>query len=72
MNDILIQQFTTAGYRTLAFGYKDIPSDEFESLKEQYNNFAKEEDRTVLENDLTFLGLFALHDSVREKVKKSV
>lgn len=69
---MLIQKFTTAGYRTIGFGYKDIPTDEFQNLKEQYNNFAKEEDRSVLENDLTFLGLFALYDPVRDKVRKSV
>lgn len=29
LNDILIEKFTTAGYRTIAFAYKDIPTDEF-------------------------------------------
>lgn len=29
LNDILIQKFTTAGYRTLAFAYKDIPLEDF-------------------------------------------
>jgi len=53
LNDILIQKFTTAGYRSIAFAYKDIPVDDFLSLKEQYNNFAHEEDRNVLERDLT-------------------
>ena len=72
LNDILIQKFTTAGYRTLAFGYKDIALDDFNSLREQYNNFATEEDRNVLERDLTFLGLFALHDPLRQKVNSSV
>ena len=68
----MIQKFTTAGYRTLAFAYKDIPVDDFESLKEANNNFQTEEDRNVLERDLTFLGLFALHDPIREKVCRSV
>jgi magnesium-transporting ATPase (P-type) len=29
LNDILIQKFTTAGYRTLAFAFKDLTIDEF-------------------------------------------
>jgi magnesium-transporting ATPase (P-type) len=72
LNDILIQKFTTAGYRTLAFAYKDLPIEDFENLKSDYNGFAKEEDRQVLEKDLTFIGLFALHDPLREKVNRSV
>lgn len=46
--------------------------DDFQQLKEQYNNFNSEEDRNVLEKDLTFIGLFALHDPIREKVLRSV
>ena len=72
LNDILIQKFTTAGYRTLAFGYKDIALDDFNQLRQDYNNFATEEDRNVLEKDLTFLGLFALHDPLRQNVNSSV
>lgn len=34
LNDILIQKFTTAGYRTLAFAYKDIPYDDFITMKD--------------------------------------
>jgi len=72
LNDILIQKFTTAGYRTLALAFKDIPVDEFERMKQQYNNFKVEDDRIYLEKDLTFLGLFALHDPIRQNVTKSV
>lgn len=46
--------------------------EDFQQLKEQYNNFSTEEDRNVLEKDLTFIGLFALHDPIREKVLRSV
>jgi Ca2+ transporting ATPase len=72
LNDILIQKFTTAGYRTLAFAYKDLPIEDFESLKSEYNGFASEDDRQVLEKDLTFLGVFALHDPLRDRVNRSV
>lgn len=54
LNDILIQKFTTAGYRTLAFAYKDIPAAEFENLKYECHGFASEEDRQVLEKGSHF------------------
>jgi magnesium-transporting ATPase (P-type) len=72
LNDILIQKFTTAGYRAMALAYKDIPYEDYKSMKEQYNNFVAEDDRIYVEKDLTFLGLFALHDPIREQVKQSV
>jgi magnesium-transporting ATPase (P-type) len=72
LNDILIQKFTTVGFRTIAFAYKDFPVEEFQNMKEQYNNFATEEDRTILETQLTFLGLFALFDPLRQKVSRAV
>lgn len=50
MQDILHQKFTTKGFRTLAFAYKDISIEEFERLKASYNNFQTEGDREVLEN----------------------
>ncbi len=56
----------------MAFAYKDIPYEEFLSMKEQYYNFVSEDDRIYVEKDLTFLGLFALHDPIRDKVNKSV
>jgi magnesium-transporting ATPase (P-type) len=60
MQDILHQKFATQGFRTLAFAYKDISVDDFERLKSSYNNFTTEADREVLENQLTFIGVFAL------------
>lgn len=50
MQDILHQKFTTQGFRTLAFAYKDLSIEEFETLKSSYNNFQTEGDREVLEN----------------------
>lgn len=72
LQDILVQKFASVGFRTLAFAFKDFTLDEFQDLKSQYNNFEREEDRTILENQLTFVGLFALFDPLREKVNKSV
>lgn len=72
MNDILQQKFTTQGYRAIAFAYKDLSVEEFEEMKNNNNNFQTEADRSVLENQLTFIGVFALQDELREKVLRSV
>jgi P-type Ca2+ transporter type 2C len=72
MNDILTQKFTNQGLRAIAFAYKDLTLEDFEQLKGQYNNFQTEADREVLENQLTFLGVFALQDNLRKKVLRSV
>ena len=72
MDDILQQKFTTQGFRAIAFAYKDLSIEDFEQQKEQYNNFQNEADREILENQLTFIGVFALQDDLREKVLRSV
>jgi P-type E1-E2 ATPase len=45
---------------------------DFELLRQQCNNFQTEPDREALENDLVFIGLFALQDDLREKVAHAV
>jgi Ca2+-transporting ATPase len=71
-SDIIHQKFTTQGYRTIAFAYKDYSPEEFELQKHSFNNFRTEEDRMALEDKLTFLGVFALQDDLRDKVHRSV
>lgn len=46
--------------------------EEFELLKHNFNNFETEADREALENHLTFVGVFALNDPIRDKVLRSV
>jgi magnesium-transporting ATPase (P-type) len=38
-NDIITKQFTSQGYRAIAFAYKDLNVADFEKLKEECNNF---------------------------------
>ncbi len=45
---------------------------DFHSLKDQCNNFEKEEDREALESDLIFLALFAFQDNLRDNVQTAV
>lgn len=70
--DVIYKQFTSKGLRTLAFGYKDMSLDEFNDIKERCNGFAEEQDRDVLEQNLIFIGVFALEDDLRDKVLRSV
>jgi magnesium-transporting ATPase (P-type) len=70
--DILSKKFTTQGYRALAFAFKDMTVNEFEGLKQRTNNFAEEDGREYLENQLTFVALIAMKDDLRNKVLGSV
>jgi magnesium-transporting ATPase (P-type) len=72
IDDIIRKKFTTQGYRCLAFAYKDYPLAQFQELREQHGNFESDTDKLVLEKDLTFLGVFALQDDLRDKVTRSV
>ena len=72
LNSVISKEFTTKGYRALAFAYKDMSYDEFQSLKQECNNFAEESDREALESELTFVAAFALQDDLREKVVRSI
>lgn len=46
--------------------------DEYHHLKENSNNFNDENDREQLEQNLHFVGVFALQDDLREKVANTV
>ncbi len=72
LTDVLQDKFSQEGYRNLALAYKEMAASEFETLKEQNNNFANESDRHVLEQDLTLAGVFALKDNLREKVQEAI
>ena len=45
---------------------------EFDHIKAQHNNFAKEDDRVVLEQNLTAVGIFGLQDPLRDTVYDSI
>jgi Ca2+-transporting ATPase len=47
-------------------------TEDFENLKQEYNNFENEADRAVLETDLIFGALFSLEDKLRPGVKTSI
>jgi len=55
-----VKKFAHQAYRTLLITYKDMSMAEYEQLKASNNNFEKEGDRQVLEQDLTAVGIFGL------------
>lgn len=72
LHDITTERFAKEGFRTLALAYKDLSKNDFNRLSSQNNNFAAENDRAVLEQDLTFLAVVALKDDLRDGVKASI
>jgi len=66
------EKYASKGLRVLAFAYKDISLEDFTELKSESNNFASKVDRDILEKELTFVGLFALKNELRDKVKESI
>lgn len=72
LKDVLFQEYTSKGYRAIAFAYRDLSTDEFENYKQECNNFKDVSDREVLESNLTFVAAFALQDDLRTTVLRSI
>lgn len=72
LNDDIIGQYAKAGLRTLVYAYKDINSDEWEQLQAEHNNFEKESDRDIVEQDLVFVAGFGLNDDLRDGVPEAI
>ena len=72
MNYVVKDNFAKQAFRTLLIAYHDLTIQEFKSIKESNNNFEMEEDRTVLEKNLTIIGIYGLQDPLRPEIKDSV
>lgn len=68
----IIEKYSKEGLRTFMYAYKDIDSDYWETLQAENNNFANEEDRGIVEEDLQMLATFALEDDLRDGVQTSI
>ena len=55
-----VKFFAKQAYSTILVSNRDMSMDEFEDIKSQKNNFENEEDREVLEDKLTAVGIFGL------------
>ncbi len=60
MKKVVAETFAVKSYRTLLIAYADYKYDEYLRLKDGNNSFAAEQDREVLEKNLTLIGIYAL------------
>ena len=67
-----VKMFANQAYRTLLITYRDMSMADYEQLKADNNNFEKEADREVLENNLTAIGIFGLQDPLRTTIVSSI
>ena len=59
--NLVVKKFAAQAYRTILITKKDMSMDEFTQLKNDNNNFEKEENREVLETGgLEAIGIFGL------------
>lgn len=67
-----IKKFASQAYRTIMVCYRDMSMREFTRLKHRYNQFATDEDRANLEQELTAVGIFGLQDPLRDTIVESI
>jgi magnesium-transporting ATPase (P-type) len=67
-----VKKFAKQAYRTLLITYKDMSMEEYERIKSENNDFAKESDKDVLETNLTAIGIFGLQDPLRDTIVSSI
>ena len=60
VEDVVCKTFAQKAYRTIMIAYTDITVEQYNLLKDANNNFKSEQDREVLEKDLTIVGIYAL------------
>lgn len=54
--------------KPITYAYKDMSIGDFEALKQENNDFEKEEHRQCLESELTYVATFYLQDGLRDDV----
>jgi len=67
LTSVIDRRFGQAGQRCILIAYKDYPIEVFERLQKDWNGFVSEEERDILVQDLTLLGLFALEDPLKKE-----
>jgi Ca2+-transporting ATPase len=67
-----VKLFASKAFRTILVTYRDMSLDEFNQIKADNNDFEKEEDREILEQNLTAVGIFGLQDPLRAGIKESI
>jgi len=72
IHEVVQQTFAAAALRTILIAYTDYSVAEYEAMMKANNNFQKEEDREVLENEMTVICIYALIDPLRPEIIESV
>lgn len=67
-----VKLFASKAFRTILVTYRDMSMDEYESIKAANNDFEKEENREILEQDLVAVGIFGLQDPLRPGIRESI
>ena len=67
-----VKLFATKAYRTILCTYRDMSMKEFNNLKRNNGDFETDEQREVLENDLTAIGIFGLQDPLRDSIADDI
>jgi len=70
--DTTVKDFAAQAYRTILVSFKDMSLKEFERIKAENNDFAKDADREVLEKGLTAFCIFGLQDPLRPTIVDSI
>jgi P-type E1-E2 ATPase len=60
------------GRRCIVYAYKEISIDDFNYLRESNNDFFSEDDRSILEQELSFVCFFSLFDELRDGVPQVI
>ena len=67
-----VKKFANQAYRTILVTFKDMSLEQYEALKAENNDFESDEDRKILETDLTAVGIFGLQDPLRPTIVDSI
>lgn len=72
IDNVVVEQFAKKALRTILVAYCDYTREEFDAMRGDNNNFATENDREVMEKDLTAVAIFALEDPLRDEIKGAI
>ena len=59
------------GLKAITIAYREMDAEEYETLKTEKENFEKEDDRALIESELTYLATVGLSDPMREGVQEA-
>mmetsp|Transcript_104994 Transcript_104994/g.145198 ORF Transcript_104994/g.145198 Transcript_104994/m.145198 type:complete len:97 (+) Transcript_104994:1669-1959(+) len=70
LSDIYRDQMARVGLRGIAFAFRDISTDEWYGIQQQFDPANEQNNLALLEQDLTFSAIVGLRDPLRARVEK--